>query len=361
MMFTNTSIIGYTTGTFDFVHEGHFRLLKNIKARCTYLIVGLTTDELACKQKRKPVMCYDNRRSILEHCKYVDSVVAHNGLSKQDDYKKLKFHILFIGDDYFGNAEYKLFTDTPVIYIPRTLGISTSKLIAPICANPEIIAFGIFGPVFKLNSGTIIKYVNVGWTEFQNTSDAYKLPIPRPRNWKQNGSKHIHPNIPGVNSNRELVIHDMIPKVWNPVLVVKQIWQSDNPNKSGNLVQEHNNPYAVYSIEQRDAGETLKSWWINASKLEKKRIINRVHTITTEMQELKVIHGDLHASNVCVDKFGVVSILDFGWCQHESFSMSKEETALYTQRLESFFDWTHFVKSLEWDGLFAELATYDKV
>ena len=93
--------IGYTTGTFDLVHQGHFEILKKCKLYCKYLIVGLVSDKLGEKQKRKPILDFEHRKSILEHCKHVDTVVKFDGTSKQEDYKKLKFNVLFIADEYY--------------------------------------------------------------------------------------------------------------------------------------------------------------------------------------------------------------------------------------------------------------------
>ncbi len=45
--------IGYTTGVFDLFHIGHLNILKRAKLECDYLIVGITTDELALSAKNK--------------------------------------------------------------------------------------------------------------------------------------------------------------------------------------------------------------------------------------------------------------------------------------------------------------------
>ena len=94
--------LGYTTGTFDAVHHGHFEFLKSCKSfYCEKLIVGLVTDSLGEKQKRKPVFDFEHRKAILENCKWVDKVVAFDGTSKQVDYHKLRFDVLLIADEYF--------------------------------------------------------------------------------------------------------------------------------------------------------------------------------------------------------------------------------------------------------------------
>ena len=407
--------LGYTTGTFDLFHDGHVRLLKFMKSRCDVVLVGLTTDELGTKQKRKPMFSFNHRRSLLEGCKYVDLVVAHHGLSKEEDHTKLKFDVLCIGDDYYGKDEYQNFTATPVLYIPRTPSISTSILwpgsttmsstavipgkkdelsnISPVHSTSSspiralsILACGLHGPVLKLGDTHLVKYLNVGKREAGgSTADVYNLPLPRPRNWKQVASTQKYPNIVGVNTNRELAIHQYIKdQPWNPVLEVSLAWvKPDNrgvkrkrgeekegkEGKEGkeawkdewdtitSMQEERRNPQEIHSMTQRFAGQTLKSWWCTAAVEERKEAYKKVLDILHILQEKGVVHNDVHACNICVDNNNNVSLIDFGWCMHGSFDMTTEETDIYLERLDKGFDLQHFKDSMIWDDMTIDLET----
>ena len=50
-------ILGYTSGVFDLFHVGHVRILKKASSLCDKLIVGVSTDSLVKKYKKKKT-CY---------------------------------------------------------------------------------------------------------------------------------------------------------------------------------------------------------------------------------------------------------------------------------------------------------------
>ena len=130
--------IGYTTGTFDLFHTGHLNILKNAKQFCDILIVGVSSDEKVKKQKKKtPIINQDDRIEIISSIKYVDVAVLNNDKNKFEAYKKYKFDVVFIGDNYLDYPEYKdleeqslvkLGKKVDVIYIPYTKRISTAKI-----------------------------------------------------------------------------------------------------------------------------------------------------------------------------------------------------------------------------------------
>ena len=70
--------IGFTCSCFDLFHAGHIMMLKEAKANCDYLIVGLQTDPTIDRpEKNKPIQSVVERFIQLESCKYVDEVVVY--------------------------------------------------------------------------------------------------------------------------------------------------------------------------------------------------------------------------------------------------------------------------------------------
>ena len=118
-------VIGYTTGVFDLFHVGHVRLLKNSKSLCDKLIVGVTNDELVSYKNKRSVIPFEERLQIVTACKYVDVAVA---------YRRYKFDIMFVGDDWYGHEKWKTFEDefnqvgVRIVYFPYTKSTSSTLI-----------------------------------------------------------------------------------------------------------------------------------------------------------------------------------------------------------------------------------------
>jgi glycerol-3-phosphate cytidylyltransferase len=127
-------IIGYTTGVYDLFHIGHLNLLKNAKAMCDKLIVGVSVDELVMYKNKKSIIPFHERIEIVRHCKYVDIAIPQYSTDKYKEIQKIKANYLFVGDDWYQDKKWKHMElklkkiNCKVIYFPYTKGTSSTLI-----------------------------------------------------------------------------------------------------------------------------------------------------------------------------------------------------------------------------------------
>ena len=131
-------LIVYTGGTFDLFHANHVRFL----ARCAKLgnvIVSLNSDEFIAKYKGKPpIMTYEERKVVLEACKYVSAVVEnYGGADSKLAIATVDPDIIAIGSDWARRDYQKQMgfdqdwldgMDISLIYIPYGKGASSTEI-----------------------------------------------------------------------------------------------------------------------------------------------------------------------------------------------------------------------------------------
>lgn len=122
-------IIGYLSGSFDYLHIGHINILKKAKEYCDYLIVGVHKDG---SHKNKTLhLSLEDRISTLKSVCYVDEVVVAT-TEDIDAYNKYHYDFLFVGDDYKNTERFNRYekyfeqSNTKIIYFPYTKSISSS-------------------------------------------------------------------------------------------------------------------------------------------------------------------------------------------------------------------------------------------
>ena len=124
--------IVWTNGCFDILHRGHVELLKYSKSLGT-VVVGLNSDQSVknLKGENRPFFSEEDRKFMLESCKYVDEVIIFNEETPYNLIKRINPDIIVKGGDYksddvVGNdiAKVKIFN-----YID---GYSTTKILETI-------------------------------------------------------------------------------------------------------------------------------------------------------------------------------------------------------------------------------------
>ena len=109
-----------TYGTFDVLHFGHINLLKRAKALGDYLIVAISTDSFNEIKGKKSFYTFEQRKKILESCRYVDLVIPEESWEQKiEDVQKYQADIFVMGDDWQGKFDF-LKKICEVVYLPRT-------------------------------------------------------------------------------------------------------------------------------------------------------------------------------------------------------------------------------------------------
>lgn len=117
-----------TYGTYDLLHVGHINLLRRAKAMGDYLLVVLSSDEFNELKHKTAYHSYEDRKTILEAIKYVDEVIPeYTWEQKIKDVVDNNIDIFVMGHDWEGQFDF-LKDYCEVVYLPRTEGISTTKI-----------------------------------------------------------------------------------------------------------------------------------------------------------------------------------------------------------------------------------------
>ncbi|MFL0505292.1 glycerol-3-phosphate cytidylyltransferase [Ureibacillus sp. 179-F W5.1 NHS] len=117
-----------TYGTFDLLHHGHINILKRAKEMGDYLVVAVSTDEFNRLKNKKSYYSYEERKMILEAIRYVDEVIPENSWEQKiQDIQEYDIDIFVMGNDWEGKFDF-LKDYCEVVYLPRTVGVSTTKI-----------------------------------------------------------------------------------------------------------------------------------------------------------------------------------------------------------------------------------------
>jgi len=127
-------IIGYTTGVYDLFHIGHLNLLRSARSMCDKLIVGVSTDELVSYKNKRAVIPFAERIQIVQSIRYVDMAVPQENMDKMEAWKRYKFNLMFVGDDWFRTEKWEQYerqlgeVGVRIIFFPYTKGTSSTLL-----------------------------------------------------------------------------------------------------------------------------------------------------------------------------------------------------------------------------------------
>jgi len=117
-----------TYGTFDLLHYGHLEILRKASLLGHKLIVGVSTDKFNEIKGKTCILPYQKRKDLLDSLDFVDKVIPEeNWEQKITDIQDNNIDIFVMGNDWEGKFD-ELKELCKVIYLPRTKGISSTKL-----------------------------------------------------------------------------------------------------------------------------------------------------------------------------------------------------------------------------------------
>ena len=95
-------VVGFTNGCFDVLHAGHVSLLRQARAECDRLVVGLNDDASVSRLKGpgRPVHTVEQRAAVLNAIRDVDAVVVFAEDTPERLIRDLRPDVLVKGADY---------------------------------------------------------------------------------------------------------------------------------------------------------------------------------------------------------------------------------------------------------------------
>lgn len=129
--------VGFVAGVFDLFHVGHLNLLRGAKEQCEYLIAGVVADEICIHAKgQTPHIPVEERREILEACRYVDRAVVlyHPEQRKKHSWERYRYDCFFSGDDWKDSpawqaeGEWLRSVGSDLVFLPYTKGRTSTQL-----------------------------------------------------------------------------------------------------------------------------------------------------------------------------------------------------------------------------------------
>jgi glycerol-3-phosphate cytidylyltransferase len=121
------------------LHIGHIRLLRFAKAQGSFLVVGVSSDELhRSKKQRDPFFDEKTRMEMIQSIKYVDEVFLEESLEAKAEYiGHHQAEVFVMGEDWRGKYD-DLLDQVQVRYAPRPSIVSTTNIMSRLKAGASM-------------------------------------------------------------------------------------------------------------------------------------------------------------------------------------------------------------------------------
>ena len=126
----------YVAMSANLIHPGHINIIVQA-AKLGSVIIGLLPDKAIASYNRLPLMSFDQRRTVIEHIKGVDKVVAQETHDYSENLIEIRPDFVVHGDDWTTGVQKNVRSkvidilknwDGELIELPYTAGISSGQL-----------------------------------------------------------------------------------------------------------------------------------------------------------------------------------------------------------------------------------------
>ncbi len=127
----------FVSGVFDLFHRGHVELLQRAAALGDRLYVGVNSDEMVAKYKRRPVFSQDDRLAIVKAMGCVTDAVIYDAFDLKPMVERFKPAFMVHGDDWPRESYLQQICMTDedltrygveLVFIPYWTGTSTTSI-----------------------------------------------------------------------------------------------------------------------------------------------------------------------------------------------------------------------------------------
>jgi rfaE bifunctional protein nucleotidyltransferase chain/domain len=129
----------FVSGVFDLFHRGHVELLRRAAAMGDRLYVGVNSDDMVAKYKRRPVFSEDDRLAIIKALAFVTDAVIYDAFDLKPMVERFRPTYMVHGDEWPRESYLKQICMTEedlvrygvkLVFVPYWRATSTTSIMA---------------------------------------------------------------------------------------------------------------------------------------------------------------------------------------------------------------------------------------
>lgn len=134
----NESKAVFVSGVFDMLHRGHVELLRQAAELGERVYVGVNSDDMVARYKRRPAVCQEDRLALVRALTFVTDAVIYGQFDLKPMVERFRPDFMIHGDDWPRESYLKQIRMTEedlvrygvqLVFVPYWKGTSTSAIL----------------------------------------------------------------------------------------------------------------------------------------------------------------------------------------------------------------------------------------